>query len=146
MWLPGMGIVGIVIAAENAKALVKIAHPKPRVGEIVPIEDLRIEGCFLQQILGRPVGCFNQAVVKKLLDDTSGEVTTLIENDFCVKICIDGPDNVFVSEAVSSMELKDWLKGNELAIRSTGSLPKRARQIQGEGETVGSTCYVVLYV
>ena len=134
VWLPGMGIIGIVVAAMNAKARVKIAHPKARAGDIVPIEDLGIDGCYLQQILGRPVGCFNQAVVKKSLDETSGEVTTLIDNEFCVKMCIDGPDNVFVSEAVSSKEVKDFLKGNELAIRNTGSLPKRQRHIEGAGE------------
>ena len=49
----------------------------------------------------------------------------VIDNDCCVKMCIDRPDNVLVSEAVS----KKRLKGDELAILKMEKLPKRQKRV-----------------
>ena len=69
---------------------------------------------------------FNEVFQEKLVDADSGEVLTLTYNDGCVRMSIQGPDNVLVADGVSE-EVKNWLKVNPLAIKETSRLPKRQK-------------------
>lgn len=110
------------------KASVMVVHPRAEAGVTVRVDDLRIGGGFLQQIAGPQVGTLNQAQQGKVVVEESGEVVTLTDNDGCVKMCIEGPDTVLVSEGISE-EVKDWMKEKPLAIQNNTRLPKRPKVV-----------------
>ena len=54
-----MNVVGFVTEAHGFRALVKILFPLSERGKQVWIEDLRIDGCYLQQVSGRDIVPFD---------------------------------------------------------------------------------------
>jgi hypothetical protein len=59
IWLPGMKMIAAVIQAQGCCALVSVLFPLSRRGNEVEIKNLRIDGCYLQQVQGIEVMMFD---------------------------------------------------------------------------------------
>ena len=125
MWIPSKGIVAVVKASKNIEALVYVLHPQSLAGSEIEIEDLRLTGGFLEQILGPQVAPFHQEFRKKdIYDGSLREVVTLVDNDGCVKMSIQGPDIVLVQHSGPTIKWKD----NPWVTQKTSKLPKKPKK------------------
>ena len=92
LWVAHMKIVGKIIVSKGAGAIIVIMFPNTRKGEEVAIPDLRVSGGFLEQVLGRAVGVFDEDFRKKEVNENSHEVKTPVDINGCIKMSIYGPD------------------------------------------------------
>ena len=62
MWLPrqGQGVIAAVVHAEDLCAYVVVLYPRSQHGTMILLEDLRIDGCYLEQISGKAVAPINR--------------------------------------------------------------------------------------
>jgi hypothetical protein len=112
IWIPSKTIVGVIIQAQGLRAVVKVFHPEKLKHVHVMIQDLRIEGFFLQLI----VGCvpFMHALRRSEVCKSSGRIATLVDQNGCIKMSVEGPDVVMSTRVNLSKEEKTFLNMSQL--------------------------------
>jgi hypothetical protein len=92
LWLAVMKVISVVIKANGEHAYVEILFPASRKGEKLTIATKRLEGAYLQQILGSRVMEFDQKFRPKDINPNTGHVVTPVDKNGCVKMSFRGPD------------------------------------------------------
>jgi hypothetical protein len=85
-------IIAVMIKANGTQAFVEILCPAPRKGEKLLIDTDRMEGAYLQQLLGPPIMEFDQEFRGKAIDPKTGLVIPHADVNGCMRMNVDGPD------------------------------------------------------
>jgi hypothetical protein len=125
VWVERLRVVAAVIESPESKALVRILHPKSQKGETVVI-DLRVEGCFLQLVLGHCPLPIDYEFRRREINHETGELVTLVDTNSCIKMNVYGPDIVVQKRSVPEI-MKKELKMDQLMTLTTSKLPKPPR-------------------
>ena len=128
IYLPKPKIVGFIVQSEGYRALVSILFPLSKRGDDVPLNDLRTDGCYLQQVQGPVVQQINQGFRSQDIIPETGHVVTLHDTKGCIKMNIEGPDVVCVESRKISKEVRNFLKEGNVTRLCRGKLPKAKRQ------------------
>jgi hypothetical protein len=85
-------IIAIVIKANGHQAFADILFPLPRKGEKLLIDTQRVEGAYLQQLLGPPVVEFDETFREKKIHPITGLVVPHHDKNGCMRMSTQGPD------------------------------------------------------
>jgi hypothetical protein len=99
IWLKSSKIVAAVVEASVSQAYVKILHPRKKQGEKIFVENLSVEGCFLQLVLGDCPLPVDYEFRGRKIDPDTGDLVTLVDRNGCIKMNVFGPDIVTLDEA-----------------------------------------------
>ena len=123
IWLPQANIIGYIMDSIGFRARVCILFPLSKRGDEAPIEDLRTDGCYLQQVQGVQVLPFDQEHRAHKIDPETREVFTFHDTKGCIKVNIQGPDVVCVEARKVSKETRKYLKEGDVTSLNRGKLP-----------------------
>ena len=150
VWIEGLGVIAVVIDHRyGVKAYVMVLHPAKCKGEKLVV-DMRMKGCFLDIVAGRPPLPLDQSFRAREIDVASGHVCKRTDDYGFIKMNIKGPDILKVDDTYIPEDVKELLKENPLAWLETSTLQQTTKRRKLNNETKrpkGSAAVVpVVYV
>ena len=122
-WLPQANIIRYVVESIGVRARVCILFPLSKRGDEAHIEDLRTDACYLQQVQGVEVLPFDQEHRAHKIDPETREVYTFHDTKGCIKVNIQGSDEVCVEARKVSKEIRKFFKEGDVTSLNRGKLP-----------------------
>jgi hypothetical protein len=136
VWLACMKCICVVVTANGEMAHVEILYPRSRKGRC-SIKTSRLEGAYLEQVVGPPVLQFDQTLRPKGICPVTGNVVTPVDKNGCVKMNFDGPDIVVLESRDVPKEDKAALAEDPFGRLDRSKLPPNP----GKGQAV-ATIYI----
>jgi hypothetical protein len=91
LWLSVMNVICVVIRANGKQACVEILSPISRKGETCTIKTVRLEGAYLEQVIGPPIMKLNKRFRRKKLRK-NGHIDTPVDKNGFIRMSFRGPD------------------------------------------------------